>query len=375
MSVSVATAAAGAKAAADGVQTLSELWSQLLDRQTNSLTAFTKKTLISSRVYIEDGIAAEPIIPNLMKLANRMYAGMVFAALGLSQAISGGKTVRDMLSPVATENFMKISDLIAQNFGDLVPGNEALENKDEDDKKTPKEKSDDAKRACAEINEKNIKVDAADLFCGKLLEITLGRGDNAVKVPFFVQLFPYILPKIVLEEFMSNHIDPPKALRKAAWKAGEISFWKDFVFECDRVQKRKKALIADKAGILREIEDIRAGQFGKSLRNFLVAKGSVNRNAASSIVIIRKATLDKLCRDFGINMKNMADRQRIFSNIFGMMIFAYDPDYNTIDLYMNGINARGEYTAAMVQSATKKDDALDLKTLLTIMAAGGAPKF
>ena len=374
---SIAAASAVSKEVVQGIGDLLALLASYKDRKINSLTEFNKKTLISSRVYIEDNIAAEPLIPSLMKLALRTYSGMVFTALGLSNLIVHGKPVRNLLAAVATENFKDANDLIEMFSGmpkmNVEPSFEAQAVNTGD-----KEKDKEVEKVITALNsgkDKNTKVEAEDLFCGKIMDVTIGTAKDNITIPFIVQLFPYILPKVVMEEFMSNHIDPPKALRKAQYKAGEISFWKDYIFECDRVRKRKKALMADKDGILREVEDARTAAQNKGLLNFIVEKGSINRNAASSITIIRKSTLDKLCRDFGVNMRNLSDRQRIFTNIMGMMIFAYDPDYNTIDLYMNGVQAHGEYTASMVQSAAKKDDAFDLKTLLTIMAAGNAPKF
>lgn len=356
--------------AIQGIGQLMAILNEYKDRKINSLTQFNAKYLISSRVYIEEEIASDPLVPSLLKLANQIFAGQVVTAIGLNNICCGGKTAREMLSPVSAEAFVDIVATLKEQYGKDQVQVTALEaNGDPELKEEVKKLNSVGSKSDVE------KVDATHLFCGRLMELKVGSKEDAATIYFYVQLFPYILPKIVLEAFISNNIDIPKEIRKAQMKAGEISFWKDYVFEIDRVAKRKKALMMDKDGILREVEQNRQTSLFRSLVSFFQKAESRNRNTASTITIIRKSTLDKLCRDYGLNMKNFADRQNIFTNTFGMMMFVYDPDYNTIDLYMNGIQARGEYNVAMVQSAAKKDDAMDIKQLLTIMAAGNAPKF
>lgn len=354
------------KEAVDTVSNLMEVVEEAKDRGISSLSEYTKQTLISSRVYIEDVISGEPTTINILKLCNQIYAGMVFCALGLNNVISGGRTVRQMLGAVATEDVYKSVKDMVKGFGDAEASTEDLTEDDKDKKEKDK----------TGIKEVKIETDASKLFTGRLLEAKLGSGDKTATLYFFVQMIPKILPSLVLDQFISNHVEPSKSLRWAQWKAGEIKFWRDFVFECDRVAKRRKALKLDKDGILREVEDTRDQGFFKKLWNWIKPNTAVtNHNSANSMIVISKQTMDRLCRDNAIKLENFQQRQKLMSTLMSLMLVVYDPRYETIDLFMNGIQNYGQYNSKMIESATKKDDGVDLKQVMTLIAAGSAPKF
>lgn len=348
----------------EAVSTVTDLMSvveEAKDRNISSLSEYTKQTLISSRVYIEDIISGEPTVLDILKLCNQIYAGMVFCALGLNNVIAGGRTVRQMLGAVSTEDVYKSAKDLVSGFGDAEPSTE--DNSSDEKSKTG-------------IKDVKMEVDASKLFTGRLLEAKLGSGKDTATLYFFVQMLPKILPGLVLDQFIGNHIEPSRALRWAQWKAGEIKFWKDFVFECDRVAKRRKALKLDKDGILREVEDQRDQGFFKKLWNWIKPNTVVtNHNAANSMIVISKARMDRICRDNAIKLENFQQRQKLMSALMTLILVVYDPRYETIDLFLNGIQNYGQYNSKMVESVTKKDDGVDLKQLMTLIAAGSAPKF
>ena len=61
-------------------------------------------------------------------------------------------------------------------------------------------------------------------------------------------------------------------------------------------------------------------------------------------------------------------------DIFAVMLCVVDTNYGTVDLYMNGIEGRGEYNTKMIEAATKNKDAFDVKELLTLISAGSMPQ-
>ena len=217
------------------VGTIGELKSwieNIKDRSINSLTEYTKKTHITSRVYIEDSISREEGIKPIITMCNYIYGGLVISAIGMSQMVAGGKTVREMVDMVATEDYHEFVDLIKSQFGEnnvkVVASMEG---------------NDDKKTGNATAKEMELKK---SLFSGRLLEVKLDAGSGkTVNIYFFVQLIPYVTSGTVLKQFVSNNFSPSMASRWAKFKAGEISFWKDFIFEADRVAEKKKALKAD----------------------------------------------------------------------------------------------------------------------------------
>lgn len=380
--------AGGARVAKQTAATVSELQAVIddaRDRGINSLSAYTKRTLLSSRVYIEDVIANEAVVPGLLRLINTLYASMCMVALRLNDIVTGGRSVRNILGVISTEEFHTAVDLIKDQFGDKNVSVKDVTGSLEDNNQPSDAGADKAKKEAEKKNRNRptdvrtssgVSTDAAQLFTGRLMEVTLGSGETTAKLYFIVQLVPYIIPSPTMEEYLKLNSNPTKSLRWAQYKAGEISFWKDFVFECDRVEKRRKALMLDKDGVLREMEDRRTHDLWRSIKNWFTNKqtGVVNRNVANSIIICSKTRIDKATRDLGLNIKNFNDRQKIMTGTLSLLIAVYDPNYGTVDLYLNGIRNRAEYTDVMVQAFLKKDNGgqIDLKQILPLIAAGNA---
>ena len=351
----------------DTIGTVSELMALLReakDRSINSLTEYTKKTQITSRAYIEESIAREDGIKPIINMCNHVYGALIFTAIGMNNLASGGRTVREMVDLVSTEEFHTFVDLIKDKFGDenvkLSVGTEGVTEEAPKSGMTPGE----------------AKLESR-LFAGRLVEVTIPGADKSkINIYFYVQILPYVTPASVLEQFIDVNFQPSKASRWAKYKAGEIKFWRDFIFECDLVAKRRKALKADKQGILREMEDRRQTgmvNWFKSM-SFVFNK---NHNSASSICIISRRTIDRIMKDKGLDYRRFDVRQKIMSGAMCMMLVVYDPDYGTVEMYMNGFNNAGQYDVEQMKSSFGKggNDAIDLKTLMTILQSGNPPRF
>lgn len=365
--VTIAAGAAGLNKTMATLNELKQFIDACKDRSVNSLTEFTKKTNIMSRVYIEDSLAQESAIHSLMRMLNQIYCGYVFNAIGMHGLVESGKTVRDLMNVVSTEEFHTFVDLAKAEFGDkeVVVSDVAMEDNKQGGTAGPS------------ADWKDMEQASSNLYCGRLLEVKVpgGKDKTDVKLYFYVQLLPYLTPAPVLEGFIGLNFTPPMQRRWWAYKAGEISFWKGFVFECDRVAKRKKALIADKDGILREMEARKISNSTKATANYGLNATAPKRNAANSLIIMSKQTLDRVSKENGFDIRRYDQRQRLFNDTMSMIICIYDNMYNTVDMYLNGLETRGEYTVDMIEKAGKKSDGIDMKTLLQLLANGNAPRF
>lgn len=352
---------------------------EMKDRSVTSLTEYTKKTLISSRAYIEDSIVREDGMLPIMKFVNHLLGGFVFTAVGLSNMVAGGRTVRDMAAMISTEDFHQFLDVIKEKFGDknvkVIAGMEDViqiardvkDNLEDDDTEKGSDKGNSAKET---------ELEQA-LFTGRLVEVKIADGKGgSVPLYFYVQLAPFTTPTNVLEEFISKNFPPSMSSRWAKFKAGEISFWKDFIFESDLVAKRAKALKADKEGILREMEDRKKTQITKAAAAMApIAKR--NHNSASSIIVISRRTIDRIMKDEGLDYRRYDTRQKIMSGCMAMMLVVFDPNYETVDIYFNGLQNPGKYSVEQIKESVGKGskDTVDMKTLMTMFTAGQAPRF
>ena len=353
------------------ISDLMSIISDCKDRSITSLSEYTKKTMITSRAYIEDSISREDGILPIMKFVNQLLGGFVFTAMGMNNIASGGRTVREMASMISTEDFHDFIDTIKEKFGDKnVQVVAAQEDNNGNDNAQKSMNAQDADKVG-----KPQLVDT--LFTGRLVEVWISDGKGGkVQLYFYVQVMPYVVNTPTIEQFISTNVRPDFWSRWAKFKAGEIKFWRDLVFEVDLVKKRKKALKADREGILREVEDRKQNQILKAFNNFNPL-GSVRHNSASSILVVSRRTIDKLMKDDGTDYRRYDVRQKIMNGTMSLMMVVYDPNYNTVDLYLNGISNPGNYSIDQIKESVGKGtkDAVDLKTLMTILSSGQTPRF
>lgn len=341
------------------------------DRSITSLSEYTKKTMVMSRAYIENTLSDEDGTTYIVKFVNRMLMGFVSCAVGLTDIVSGGRTVRDMVSVISTEDFHVFTDLIKEKFGDsnvAIKDVAGLEDNNQQDNKKDDDKSKDANNSIKEIKMND------ELFCGRLVEVSIADGKGGhVSLYFYVQIVPYDTPSKVMEQFIGMNFPPSFASRWAQFKAGEISFWKDLVFEADLVAKRKKALKADRDGVLREMEDHKQKQINKAIMS-MSPTAAKNHNSASSIIIVSRRTIERTMKDQGLDYSRFDVREKIMNSTMSLMLVVYDPNYDTVDVFVKGIQTAGKYSIAKIKASVGKEGKDDLKTLMQMMAAGSLPR-
>jgi len=72
-----------------------------------SLFSFAKKSMIISRIYIDETVASEPIMTDVVKTTHNLFAALVLNALQMNNYVTGGKTIESMIKVVATESLTK----------------------------------------------------------------------------------------------------------------------------------------------------------------------------------------------------------------------------------------------------------------------------
>ena len=101
-------------AISDTKDTLADIVNTLYDAEdktSSSLFKFVKRSMVVSRVYIDDVLANEEITTPIMLNLLDLYIGLILTALNLNSYITSTKKVRDILSTVATEDFKPITDV------------------------------------------------------------------------------------------------------------------------------------------------------------------------------------------------------------------------------------------------------------------------
>lgn len=393
---------AGLSTITDVVKMLSsakDLWDK---GTTPSLTAYTKQVNIMSRLYIEDSILRDDICVPLVGVLNQLYVSYILAALNMDARCVDGRTVKEQLETVATENQNVVKDIL-ENFGTnkYKPSFEAGPVVEEEPatQRLPVSRVIELTMTGVRVLEENEK--SSDSASGTVTTDKDGKTDikvnegsqnkNDIKVSnsskqstyqfkayMFVQLIPYVLKPEIVDGYIGANFAPPVSARWRAYKAGEISFWKDFVFAMDLIKKQAHVLKKDKDNV---IGDMLNRQHNALLKWWLGLFGLFNRgsgshNTANTILITNKITFDRACRENRINFADKTQRQKFFNKTWSMIVCVVDPLYNTVDMYFNGLDFKGTYTFAMINKVgAKGSDSFDLKEVMSAFSQGMSPKF
>lgn len=410
-----------------------------------SLTAYTKGANVMSRLYIEDSILRDDICVPLVGTLNQLYVSYILAALNLDTMCANGRTVREQFELVATENY-DIIDEILTNFGktgveysneetvvQLEPNTQRLPvgrvieitmngyNVLNTEKNTISDEFEDPTtqtRTSGPSTSVNAKGQIAK--DGKIAwdptnpdtkvtrtwqgtqttttsmthkqigkkEVSQNIASYQFKAYLYVQLIPYVLTPDVVSGYIGANFAPPVSRRWTKFKAGEISFWKDFVLARDIIRKQKKILKQDKHGIILSMMSKQRSSLFAWWEGILglvtsdanghnpVGIRSMSHNLANTMLITSKATFDRTCRELGLNFENWTQRQKFFNKTWSMLICVVDPLYNTVDMYFNGVDVKGSYNFAMINKVgAKGQDNFDLKEVMTAFSQGLTPKF
>ena len=227
----------------------------------------------------------------------------------------------------------------------------------------------------------DVDLSKINLPSGRLIDIDIATAQgNKLKVNMLLQLHNQFINSTVADAFITLNFVPTSEQRKLMMSAGEISFWKDFVFGCDLRAKRTKALLADKTGALRDMlaqqSQAKDKLFQKVADSYgMGVTGSGNRqNIANSILILNKETFDRACSSVGQKFDTFQQRQRFFDKTFAMMLVIVDAMFGRVTMYFNSIESFSTFTVNQIKH-NSKTEATDLLAIMNSYAKGMAPKF
>lgn len=367
------------------LSSIAELIRDIEDGLSVSLPQYTKRSVISSRTYIQKECASQEILGDLLKVIMNMYSGFILTAVSMNQYIDKTKTVRDIMDIVATEGFSLPKDTIS-NFNMDV----ALESYFNGQKMLVDTISDldiDATKVARDERERNTSSTSNTKFLeypkevnipsGRIIELKFGseKKPNGIylTVNLFLQLMPIFVPKEVIAAFVNMNFTPSLKKRYLQYKTGEISFFKDFLLAMDIQKDRRKSMKADRSGILSDmIKKQENSLFDTMLKYLSVYKNK--QNIANTIMIVNANDFNMVCNKYNIDFNKYRDRQSFFNKSFTMMLASIDENYNKVSIYFHGLEQYGTYTFNQIMNNAKTEK-YDLTDIMKAYSKGIAPKF
>lgn len=362
------------------------------DATSMSLTQYTRRSIIQSRVYIENTLSTEECLTPLMMNIMNLYTGLIMTAMNMNRYVHGTKKVRDAMSVVATESYVpkKEAVLLEERINDFFAGSRyrdrlSLDSRqhiigteafDYGEDETVSETDDvgrlDGTGESRILNEKAVEV---TIPSGRVIQMEFGDTDsrNVLKVNLFLQLAPTFIPPDVAKAFVGMNFTPSLRQRWMQLSVGEISFLKDFIMGQDLRKQSRKARRQDKTGILEDMIDRQENALSNAWLK-LATVTPERQNIANTILIFEKNSFDKACSAAGLRFKDYSSRQKFFNKTFAMILCTVDPMFNKVEMFYHGLPAISNFTFDQLKR-NAKSESVDLNSVMKSFAQGLAPKF
>lgn len=345
-----------------------------------SVAALAAQTTILSRVFVDSAIVDETIIPNMMRSIHELYTAQIIAALHLSQMVDGHRTVQDVMSVVQTGHNRREKGLLGNIASRRIGQESFLENYTG----RPVEQVDygfdqeclamesDAAPVSRNLSVKPISPSEHRIGpLGELYEVKLTNPNDktaSITVPVFIQMQPSLIPAEIAPRFVDMNVSPSLWQRWTEMRAGEKTFWLDFILQRDII-RRQKVILKDpaKAEAFAEFLKTVANKDKYALDDVTDKLGArQSSNLANSVVIFSEEAVAQAKADSGVDLHNPRDRQRYFRESYTMMIVIVDPFHQRVTMYFNGLD--GEVNSSY-NDFRPKDAKFDPKELMSALQA------
>ena len=87
----------------EAMDSIRNLYENYQDAKNLHLSNYIKKSMVSSRVFIQRTCAEEPILNDLLGSIQQLYLSWILTAIDMNKYVDGTRTIRNMLDVVATE--------------------------------------------------------------------------------------------------------------------------------------------------------------------------------------------------------------------------------------------------------------------------------
>ena len=352
------------------------------DVTTISPTQAAAQNTIVARAYVEESLSTLDVIPKILKAIQVSYAGMIITILDRSNEIVSGSTVGDQLNKVYTRSmgYESVHVDVGGGLHEMAAGVESLNGGGESTFIAGTEDDGDGDDGARfSTDPKELKITPAELLpVGQVMRVTLSGKDGDGKVirqdvTLTVKVTPFITSDQSMALILENGAKPSFRIRKLQLQAGEISFWRDFVFQADRIKKIEDAARSDKTGAYNSFLNDTSGRDRDRVLDLiynLSTPKALSANLANTVIVCSEETLLRAKAATGVDLTKDDARNDFFKASYVMMLVVVDPHYHRVTMYLNGFVGPHNYTFDDF-NPKKKMDASDIMQMLAASGQAG----
>ena len=345
---------------------------------TQSLASYGQSLRVEPYTLLDSRVVRLPYIKDVLNLAQRHFSCLYLMAQASDNTIGGVRVSKrlDKFSPdrnlqAATAGFLQGNGgrnwLSAESYQFGLPSADGLTGLDRFSSFCT-EANDPTKGSDKEASEKSgvgfsnksaqVLQDVSDLSIGQIIDVTVTDGNQTGVLPIQIRLRTTAMEPHSLSELLAlGGEDNSHSAQWARFKVGDLGDWRNLVFQTDRIDRYRRAALADKSGYLRKA----VARDNKALLA-TVLTGTPSIGAASSICIISKETQREAEELMSGRLSDFATRQSIFDQGLMLLLFVVDADHETVTIYTRDIDHQATYAIRDVKqsSGEAKSDLTDV---------------
>lgn len=341
----------------------------------SSLADITKPLRVEPITIIDQSIADQPYITDLLKLSVSLYAGYYLQAVNMVFCVGKIDTLKvfDSLNPersgssaLGFENF-RSAVYSRETYANGLPALEAFaqpmregliaEYSEEKyqasleafgDADSSDQKGDKGPVHSMSAGDTQKVYEAENLAIGKLVNVEVKSGNEKAKLPVMIKLIPAVVPSDTITHIFTAGGRDTWAHRLFLVKSGQIKFWRDFVAGQDMIDAHMKALMTDKTGAYKTILDRRRNNVSQAIQS-----GRLSLADASNIAIISTTTLKKAANTLYAKIDDYEVRKKFFDNSYLLMMMCVDERWNRVTIYHRGVELATSWRIDDIKVAEK----------------------
>lgn len=337
---------------------------QLLEAsKEGSLIEYSRPSRVEPLVMCDARVAHQTYAVDIMHTMASMFSAYYMMAFSLSVKVEGVDVIKllDRLNPnrsagfdrnawrgvVSTESFQHQLPVPGQAVGLEAYGIESAT------------VSRDAIRG---VN------DATNLSVGKLIEVSVSRGESRATFPVQIRLMVNNVRSDSLVHILSaGSKDTSAEERKHGWASGQLKFVRDIIMCQDLIDEHRDALLKDKTGIYASMNSR-----VRSNRVSAAASLSPSLAQASSIVVISDETVKELERNIGGRLSSYRVRSKLFEKTYTMLMAVVDTNWEQVTIYHRSIDLPTHLSVKDMKTSNKGNGP-DVAEILKAYQAGSSP--
>lgn len=210
-----------------------------------------------------------------------------------------------------------------------------------------------------------------NLSVGQRVTLSLSDGKTSKDISVGIRLITVPVQYNLLKTIMGwSEKDNRLKSRISAWRAGELSFWRDLVLMRDIFTERRRLLMNDKSDLLTSMLGRQRNSMVHSVMTLTPSVGTM-----SSMMVISSDSVRQIEREvLNGRLSNFATRQRVMAATGLMVLAVVDPMSELVTVYVHTQALPSEFSIKQMKSASKGGSS-DLGEIIKLMNQNQMPNF